>query len=294
MTFSQSLNILSSNCVVSVDRNCVLLLLLFFLPTLIDKDKILLCCVMSCQTSPSSTRTTLQQKKPLPKSIITINMCALQNHTVRHERHRSSINNVSSLHLVLMLQSWNLVFSYNTVWLHVLSNFFPRGDKAVCASASRSRTPAYVFRIWVHEPLFCSTVSLVRFFFSFLWIPSLATMPSWCSKYQPMRAWVKKKMFKSSRKFEHSPSLRFLTPKIGTISKMTPHVEVGASAYLLVESRDASCHMSGECGLGTYPVSTIQGIVARQSGRSPQFQRLWDWGRGRDTSKVGASAYFIV
>ena len=106
MTFSQSLNILSSNCVISVDRNCVLLLLLFFfLPTLIDKDKILLCCVMSCQTSPSSTRTTLQQKKPLPKSIITINMCALQNHTVRHERHRSSINNVSSLHLVLMLQS---------------------------------------------------------------------------------------------------------------------------------------------------------------------------------------------
>ena len=104
MTFSQSLNILSSNCVISVDRNCVLLLL-FFLPTLIDKDKILLCCVMSCQTSPSSTRTTLQQKKPLPKSIITINMCALQNHTVRHERHRSSINNVSSLHLVLMLQS---------------------------------------------------------------------------------------------------------------------------------------------------------------------------------------------
>ena len=71
MTFSQSLNILSSNCVISVDRNCVLLLL-FFLPTLIDKDKILLCCVMSCQTSPSSTRTTLQQKKPLPKSIITI------------------------------------------------------------------------------------------------------------------------------------------------------------------------------------------------------------------------------
>ena len=73
-----------------------------------------------------------------------------------------------------------------------------------------------------------------------------------------------------------------------------PHVEVGTSAYVLVESRDASCHMSGECGLGTYPVSTIQGIVARQSGRSPQFQRLWDWGRGRDTSKVGASAYFIV
>ena len=124
MTFSQSLNILSSNCVISVDRNCVLLLLLFFLPTLIDKDKILLCCVMSCQTSPSSTRTTLQQKKPLPKSIITINMCALQNHTVRHERHRSSINNVSSLHLVLMLQSWNLVLSYNTVWLYVLSHFF--------------------------------------------------------------------------------------------------------------------------------------------------------------------------
>ena len=30
MTFSQSLNILSSNCVISVDRNCVLLLLFFF------------------------------------------------------------------------------------------------------------------------------------------------------------------------------------------------------------------------------------------------------------------------
>ena len=117
MTFSQSLNILSSNCVSSVDRNCVLLLLLFFLPTLIDKDKILLCCVMSCQTSPSSTRTTLQQKKPLPKSIITINMCALQNHTVRHERHRSSIDNVSSLHLVLMLfiylQPFNLLANSN-------------------------------------------------------------------------------------------------------------------------------------------------------------------------------------
>ena len=39
MTFSQSLNMLSSNCVISVDRNCVLLLL-FFLPALIDKDKI--------------------------------------------------------------------------------------------------------------------------------------------------------------------------------------------------------------------------------------------------------------
>ena len=118
----------------------------FFLPTLIDKDKILLCCVMSCQTSPSSTRTTLQQKKPLPKSIITINMCALQNHTVRLERHRSSINNVSSPFgtYVAKLKSC----SYLEHCLAVcFVQFFSRGDEAVCASASRSRTPAYVFRI---------------------------------------------------------------------------------------------------------------------------------------------------
>ena len=99
MTLSQSLSILSGNRLISVERNFVLLLFFSHI-----KDKILLCYVMNCQTSPSTTTITLQLKKTLPKSIITINMCALQNHSACYERHRSPIDNVSSLHFVLKPQ----------------------------------------------------------------------------------------------------------------------------------------------------------------------------------------------
>ena len=150
MIFSQSLSILSCNL----------------------KRMKFCCAVMNCQTSPSTTTITLQLKKTPPKSIITINMYALQNLSTCHERHRSSIDNVSSLHFVLKQASLkSKVKRILTCKVEIL--FFPR------TLFGCMLTPSLFARIGVNEPLFCCTASLFRFFFSFLLIHLTLQCPAY-------------------------------------------------------------------------------------------------------------------
>ena len=69
-------------------------------------------------------------------------MCALQNHSVHHERHRSSINTISSLHLALEPQKQcemdvksfkvEILFLPRTLFGYMFCPIFYRGDEAVC------------------------------------------------------------------------------------------------------------------------------------------------------------------